>query len=316
MADFQQMGGVPDFYGQLLNQAQQGLVRLPDGSYAPSPQYGQQTNVNDIYAGIIPNGGIPPIGLQGSKVNRGQASEFYQPPITQANQTAYRNGTTGRDIIRDIPALPTQTASGYSSLDTIDPLNINNLGLTRQSFFAKGETPAERAIAEVTINGGMQSPSGGSNRGRAVIGRRPTTQLPTMPDPLLEEGDPWAGLRIGGGRPPSRPGMATGTPGGAPAPQQQRGGGLLGMLLGALGGGSGGQGGGLASLLSGGGPATGQQLASMQQAAQTAQDPALAAALAAGNKSYVPTNGDPTGVLGYGALMPTVAMNGNPIRNR
>jgi hypothetical protein len=30
----------------------------------------------------------------------------------------------------------------------------------------------------------------------------------------------------------------------------------------------------------------------------------------------VPTNGDPTGVLGYGALMPTVAMNGNPIRNR
>jgi len=66
----------------------------------------------------------------------------------------------------------------------------------------------------------------------------------------------------------------------------------------------------------GGGKATGAQLAAMQAAAHTAQDPALAAALAAGNKSYVPTNGDPTGVLGYGALMPTVAMNGNPIRNR
>lgn len=65
-----------------------------------------------------------------------------------------------------------------------------------------------------------------------------------------------------------------------------------------------------------GGIATGSQLAAMQAAAATAQDPALAAALAAGRKSYVPTNGDPTGVLGSGALMPTVAMNGNPIRNR
>lgn len=70
------------------------------------------------------------------------------------------------------------------------------------------------------------------------------------------------------------------------------------------------------SLLSGGGRATGDQLASMQAAASLAQDPALAAALASGAKGYVPSNPNDTGVLGPGALMPTVALNGNPIRNR
>jgi hypothetical protein len=313
MADFQTMGGVPDFYGQILNSAQQGLVQLPDGSYAPSPQYGQATNINDIYAGILPTLGVPPIGLQGSKVNRGQPSEFYQPPITSPNQTAYRNSTTGRDIIRDIAPPPIQTASNYSALDTIAPLDINNLGLTRDSFFAKQETPAERAIAEITVRGGnTQGPWKGWGSGAVPHVPLPRSRPFSLASavgldfggaPMLTGEDPWGGLRVGGSKGANRPGMATGTPSGskAAAQPQKKSFSLFDALV---------------SMSSGGGRATGPQLAAMQSAAPQAQDPALAAALAAGNKSYVPTNGDPTGVLGYGAVMPTVAMNGNPIRNR
>jgi hypothetical protein len=232
MADFQTMGGVPDFYGQILNSAQQGLVQLPDGSYAPSPQYGQATNINDIYAGILPTLGVPPIGLQGSKVNRGQPSEFYQPPITSPNQTAYRNSTTGRDIIRDIAPPPIQTAENYSTLDTITPLYINDLGLERQSFFAKPETEAERAIAEITVNGGTKQGAwkgwgGGSSS--ASVPRVPMPRpfslasavgLDFGGDPMLTDDDPWSGLRVGGSKGANRPGMATGTPSGSKASAQ------------------------------------------------------------------------------------------------
>jgi hypothetical protein len=254
---------------------------------------------------VISSSGPP----QGTKNNRGSlpsaGNSLTEPWGGSIDQFMFPR----RDIIQNRPANPlpeTRTA-----LDAANPWNMNDLGLERQSFFAKGETPAERAIAEVTIRGGnTQGPWKG-------WGSRPSVSLPTMPedDPLLAEA-----LAIGKAYKPSakvQAALGAPAPPGSPgAPAGRGGGGLLSMLLGALGGGSTGQGGGLASILSGGGPATGQQLASMQQAAQTAQDPALAAALAAGNKSYVPTNGDPTGVLGYGALMPTVAMNGNPIRNR
>ena len=43
MADFQVMGGVPDFYSQILNSARQQLVLQPDGTYAPAPQFGGST---------------------------------------------------------------------------------------------------------------------------------------------------------------------------------------------------------------------------------------------------------------------------------
>jgi hypothetical protein len=262
----------------------------------------------------VPSHPLPAISSfgppQGTKNNRGSLPSAGNSLSEPWGGTIDQFMLPRRDIIQNVPPLPqTRTATVNAS----DPLNVNNLGLTRQSFFAKQETPAERAIAEVTIKGGSpQGPWKG-------WGSRPSPSLPTMADPnddpLLAEA-----LKIGRAYKPSakvQAALNAPAPSGSPgAPQQQRGGGLLGMLLGAFGGGSTGQGGGLASILSGGGPATGQQLAAMQQAAQTAQDPALAQALAAGNKTYTPTNGDPTGVLGYGALMPTVAMNGNPIRNR
>lgn len=55
MADFQVMGGTPDFYTQLMSAARQQLVRQPDGTYAPAPQFGGSTSLDDIYEGILPS---------------------------------------------------------------------------------------------------------------------------------------------------------------------------------------------------------------------------------------------------------------------
>jgi hypothetical protein len=263
----------------------------------PMPTY----SIQSIYDGILPS--LPPVPmaqfgpLQGSKVNRGAQSEFYQPPIGPADSVAYRNSAPTRLASSGLPPANYGVSSAYSA----DPSVIARERLPNGEY-----SDPLQAINEITIRGGNSTPP--------LPRSRPSVSLPTMPDPLAEA------LAIGKSYKPSAKVQAAlnapAPPGSPGAPSGRGGGGLLSLLLGGFGGGSAGQGGGLASILSGGGPATGQQLASMQQAAQTAQDPALAAALAAGNKSYVPTNGDPTGVLGYGALMPTVAMNGNPIRNR
>jgi hypothetical protein len=288
---------------------------------------------NYVGEGPMPNyGGATP---QGTKRDRGDVPAAFnsnsEPWPGAIDQTAYKSqsggltsrqvqtvavdpftgnpiisgsgGTRPADVIQNIPAPQVASAPKYSPLDTVQPLDINNLGLTRDSFFAKPESSAERAINEVTINGSMP-PTGGANRGRPTLGgMRFSPFAPPGPAP---EGDPWGvssggDLRIGPSGPP-RQGMVTANRSAVagaladrgPQPNQSA----------------------VAQALAFRPVAEGAQLAAMQAAAPQAQDPALAAALAAGNKSYVPTNGDPTGVLGYGALMPTVAMNGNPIRNR
>jgi nucleoid-associated protein YgaU len=55
MADFNQTG-LGDWYGELLGSAQQQLVRQPDGTYAPAPQFGGNTSLDAIYGGILPSG--------------------------------------------------------------------------------------------------------------------------------------------------------------------------------------------------------------------------------------------------------------------
>jgi hypothetical protein len=55
MADFTQTG-LGDWYSELLGAAQQQLVRQPDGSYAPAPQFGGPTSLDAIYGGILPSG--------------------------------------------------------------------------------------------------------------------------------------------------------------------------------------------------------------------------------------------------------------------
>lgn len=224
------------------------LAQLLDGANPlPMPTY----SLPAIYDGVLPVG----LGVQGTKRDRGSLpnwdNSLSEPWGGAYDQTVYRNGQTRRDVIQNIPAPPVQTASGYSGLDTIDtlnPIDVNNWGLTRQSFFAKPQAPAEQAIVEATIRGGSMPPSGGSRRGR------PTRPLPSSPlaplgPPAIAGGDSWAGLRVA----PSgegRSGLVTGTPGGVAQAPQQRSGGLLGLILGLMGGGQQ-QGGNLGALLSG-----------------------------------------------------------------
>lgn len=68
MADFNQTG-LGDWYSELLGSARQQLVKLPDGTYVQAPQFGGNTNLNDIYGGILPSA-PPPVsaGLTTRKV--------------------------------------------------------------------------------------------------------------------------------------------------------------------------------------------------------------------------------------------------------
>lgn len=71
MADnYYPMGGVPDFYGPLMNSAAQSLVRMPDGTLAPAPQYSGITSLADVYGGVLPSN----TGATGT------ASLRYDPP--------------------------------------------------------------------------------------------------------------------------------------------------------------------------------------------------------------------------------------------
>ncbi len=225
------------------------------------------------------------LGVQGTKNNRGSVpsadNSLSEPWPGAYNQTVYRNSNTGRDIIRNVPAPAIQTAQ--STIDAATPFDINHLGLTTSPF--KKVTPAETAIAEILVQGGMRAPTGGANRGRpAAAGKRLVweTAAPAGPAPA---GDPWGGLRVD----PlvtQAPGMVTGAREGGGSPAAV----LHDRLSGEA------------------------QRQALQAQAQITSDPALAAAMAAGKTAYVsPTN---NGVLADNALMPTVAMNGNPIKHR
>lgn len=276
------------------------LAQLLDGpDPLPMPTY----SLDSIYAGTgmqpanplptyVEGGIIPPIGVAGTKRNRGDFPPAYnslsEPWGGNYNQTAYRSPASTR--------LPSEPTGGPKKLPPVDTQTaiVREIDPRTLSYGDPLTTSANGAI-EVMVRGGNQLPQ--------MPRRKPLFPL-TQFDQALAIGrayEPSASVKAALAAPP---------PPGSPGAPRERSGGLLGLLLGGM------EGGGLGSLLSGGGRATGDQLASMQAAASLAQDPALAEALAAGRKGYVPTNPDATGVLGSGALMPTVAMNGNPIRNR
>lgn len=69
MADFNQMGGLPTGYSDLLNAARQQLVKLPDGTYVQAPQFGGSTNIDELYKGIYPSALSAPPPLVSRSVN-------------------------------------------------------------------------------------------------------------------------------------------------------------------------------------------------------------------------------------------------------
>lgn len=306
---YQVMGGVPSGYAELLNSARQQLVQLPDGTYAVSPQYGQPTTLDQIYGGILPSVPKASPGFTASTMAETRAEQARSAPKRGVGTSTLAPATKVQTVrIDPLTNQPIQTADSMGRynppLPTYDSaVRSERLPIDRtESAFLDAFYPSggNAAVAAASALAGPPLPR-----------PRPAPPLPTMPDPLLEEA-----RAIGRTYEPSakvKAALAAPPPPGSPGAPPARSGGLLGLLLG---GGAGQPSGGLGALLGGGAPATGQQLANMQAAASLAQDPALAAALSQGRKGYVPTNGDPTGVLGSGALMPTVAMNGNPIRNR
>jgi hypothetical protein len=138
-----------------------------------------------------------------------------------------------RDIVQNIPA-PVMTAA--QTVDAADPINVNNWGLTRDSFFAKDQNPAEKAILDVLVrDGNQQGPWKGWGGSSPAVAAGQATARRSWADswlgrqggspmiagtPRLVPGDPWSGLRVGGGNGTPRPGLATGTlmRAGTPAP--------------------------------------------------------------------------------------------------
>src|SRR5688500_18095203 len=81
----------------------------------PMPTY----SIQSIYDGILPS--LPPVPmaqfgpLQGSKVNRGAQSEFYQPPTGPADSVAYRNSAATRLASSGLPPANYGVSSAYSA---------------------------------------------------------------------------------------------------------------------------------------------------------------------------------------------------------
>lgn len=94
MPNYNQSSGLPSGYSELLKSARSQLVKLPDGSYVMAPQFGQQTSLEDIYRGIIPNqqqaSGLAsrkvqtvPIGPDGNPVRQSLTND---PQMAATNQ--------------------------------------------------------------------------------------------------------------------------------------------------------------------------------------------------------------------------------------
>ncbi len=152
------------------------------------------------------SGGSPP---QGTKNNRGAIpaadNSLSEPWPGAYNSTMFRNNSRV-DVARDIPYV---APADPTVIDVANALNINRLGLTNSPF--KKQVPAERAIAEILVQGGTRpGPTGGMNRGRPAAAGNRLVYQPAVSVARAPAGDPWANLRISAGTP--RPGLVTGQP--------------------------------------------------------------------------------------------------------
>lgn len=194
MADFQVMGGVPDFYSQILNSARQQLVRQPDGTYAPAPQFGGSTSLDQIYGGILPppvpstplvsrsvstvpvdsNGDpvVPRVGNNIPPVSETLAEQRsgWRPAVTQGVQPAGTVTMPPRARPSNIPLPsmppPSTLSAAWDPFNTINPnadqsrLPPNDGGEAgfMASFYPNAGNPAVGAIDQAT---GMPRPRPG-----------------------------------------------------------------------------------------------------------------------------------------------------------
>lgn len=207
MADYQVMGGVPDFYSQILNSARQQLVRQPDGSLAPAPQFGGATSLDQIYGGILPpsvpstplvsrsvntvpvdNNGNPIVPRVGNNIpstreTLAEQRSGWRPAVTEGVQPALTAtmppGARPSNIPLPSMPPPSTLSAAWDPFNTINPnadqsrLPPNDGGEAgfMAAFYPNAQNPAVSAIDQAT---GVPMP-------RA----RPDLVMPMMPSPLL-----------------------------------------------------------------------------------------------------------------------------------
>lgn len=158
MADFNKAGGLPTGYSELLNSARQQLVRMPDGTYAPAPQFGQATTLADVYRNILPSSASDPagagpggwgqmVGFANDPIYRGEGGGA--PGFTADTMTATRGEQGGA---RRANTIGTQQAGTVAMPAGVRPASVD------QAFAQIGVDPSvlSRLYAENTT-GRMQA---------------------------------------------------------------------------------------------------------------------------------------------------------------
>lgn len=145
MADYQVMGGMPAGYSDILRAAQQQLVRMPDGTLAPAPQFGGNTSLEQIYGGILPTG---------PTTRQVQTMPVSAP---QRDGSAFAGGWGSTGFVLPGMNQPVQTAGAR-------PAVTEGQQPAGSAQMPPGVRPAsvDRAFAALGING----PSGPMGRGR------------------------------------------------------------------------------------------------------------------------------------------------------
>lgn len=207
MADFQVMGGVPDFYSQILNSARQNLVRMPDGSLAPAPRFGGSTSLDAIYGGILPPS-VPsaplvsrsvntvpidpttgnPIGRVGNNIPKysdtiDEQRSGWRPAVTEGVQPALTatmpQGARPSNIPLPSPPSPPVQSAAWDPFNTINP-NADQTRMPPGTGLAYNQDAQNEALAAI----GVAAPASGDS-GIPIPRVRPDLVMPFTPSPLL-----------------------------------------------------------------------------------------------------------------------------------
>lgn len=168
MPTFQQMGGVPNGYGDILNNARQNLVKLPNGSYALAPQMGGATSVEEMYRGIIPSSQPSPISPTGAGPGSyGNLVGFLNDPIYgtqpqssgtirtagQAGNVAMPRGVTPASVQQAFAQMAQQPSSAQrSALAAVPPGSKDQSRLTAEAPLGPKGMPAFNTQGQIARN--------------------------------------------------------------------------------------------------------------------------------------------------------------------
>lgn len=156
-------------------------------------------------ATYYPNATMRPV--QTTKRARGDYPPAYnslgEPWGGVYDQTAYMSGRVKDQFTVDTNP-PSEFSQGY--VDT-----MGQPGANQGTGPKMAESPGERAITEILINGGAPGPAYRGGWGSSGLGRsKPLQWEPAAPSGPAPAGDPWGGGMRGGVQTSPTPGMVTG----------------------------------------------------------------------------------------------------------